>query len=79
MTTMHIERPAGPVLKSLGENLSRVHEWYPFEESPGLRKGFGVPATLDEDTDSPQMPLHLAELEGGIAWAAGLEGTGCSQ
>ena len=24
-------------------------------------------------------PLHLAELEGGIAWAAGLEGTGCSQ
>ncbi len=24
-------------------------------------------------------PLHLAELKGGIAWAAGLEGTECSQ
>jgi hypothetical protein len=26
-----------------------------------------------------QEPLHLRELEGGIAWAAGVEGEGCWQ
>lgn len=42
-------------------------------------KGRVFYSALGHAAGTYQEPLHLAELEGGIAWAAGLEGEGCPQ
>jgi uncharacterized protein len=36
-------------------------------------------SALGHSASTYQEPLHLKELEGGIAWAAGLEGEGCAK
>jgi type 1 glutamine amidotransferase len=114
--TIHIEDPTDPATRGLGNEWTRVDEWYSFEKTPRAN-GVKVLATLDERTYSPKMfgkdismgadhpiiwkhcvgkgralysalghsantysePLHLKELEGAMAWAAGLEGDGCSR
>lgn len=42
-------------------------------------KGRAFYSALGHSASTYQEPLHLAELEGGIAWAAGLEQPGCPQ
>jgi uncharacterized protein len=114
--TIHVEDRNDPATRGLGQNWTRVDEWYSFKKSPRTN-GVKVLATLDERTYSPRMlwknirmgadhpivwkhcvgrgrafysalghsastyqePLHIAELEGAIAWAAGLEGEGCAK
>jgi uncharacterized protein len=42
-------------------------------------KGRAFYSALGHSATTYQEPLHLKELEGGMAWAAGLEGAMCSQ
>jgi type 1 glutamine amidotransferase len=42
-------------------------------------RGRAFYSALGHSADAYHEPLHLTELEGAIAWAAGLEGEGCSQ
>lgn len=42
-------------------------------------KGRVFYSALGHSASTYEEPLHLKELEGGIAWAAGLEGQGCPQ
>jgi type 1 glutamine amidotransferase len=55
--------------------------------SPKIIRSFGSTASgraafysaLGHSASTYSEPLHLKELKGGIAWAAGLTGDGCPQ
>lgn len=44
-----------------------------------IGQGRAIYSALGHSASTYQEPLHLAELEGAIAWAAGIEGEGCAK